>query len=61
MPPQQGQVLLPSGYDTSGLPDRCDGYEWKELTYAWNVGVPITVTAAEDDDSENGKLTITHD
>ncbi len=61
LPPQQGLVLLPSGYDTSGLPDMCDGSEWKELAYAWNVGVPITVTAAEDDDSENGKLVITHD
>ena len=62
LPFQQGKVLLPSGYDLSGLPDSCDGdHDWKENAHAWNSGAPITVTAAEDDDSENGKLTILHD
>ena len=61
LPFQQGQVLLPSGYDTSGLPDDCYGYRWKEMAYDWNVGVPIMVVAEEDDDSENGRLTIIHD
>ena len=62
---QQFKVLLPSGYDTSGLADvECPHFPglfaggW---TYAWNVGVPITVWAAEDADSENGRLIIEHD
>ena len=62
LPSQQGQVLLPTGYDLSGLPDSCDGdHDWKDTAYAWNVGVPITVAAPEDDDSEDDKLTIIHD
>lgn len=70
LPFQQFKILLPSGYDTSGVPDRCDDgmrLDWSEA-YAWNAGVPITVTAAEDDSSDeeaagrpkNAKLTILH-
>ena len=61
LPFQQGQVLLPSGYDTSVLSENCHGYNLKDAAYAWNTGVPITVIAGEDDDSENGRLTIQHD
>ena len=62
LPVQQFKALLPSGYDTSGLPGCPDvpGYDWDTMAYAWNVGVPITVTAREDDDQENGRLTILH-
>lgn len=61
LPFQQFKILLPSGYDTSGLPEWCDGIrlDWDEA-YAWNTGVPITVVAAEDDDSDNESLTIQH-
>ena len=63
---QQFRVLLPSGYDTSGVSSAasyqdCEFPGWEETAYAWNVGVPITVEPAEDDDSENGKFTILHD
>ncbi len=62
LPFQQGQVLLPTGYDLSGLPDSCEqDHDWKENAYAWNVGVPITVEAPEDDEPGNGRLVITHD
>ena len=66
LPFQQLQALLPSGYDTSAAAgatcrDFPAGYDWDTMAYAWNVGVPITVTAAEDDDSTNGRLTIQHD
>ena len=62
LPFQQGRVLLPSGYDLAGLPDSCEGdHDWKETAYAWNVGIPITVAAPEDDDPGNGRLTIIHD
>ena len=64
LPFQQFKALLPSGYDTSraaaaGCSD-VPGYDWDGMAYAWNVGVPITVMAAEDIDSENGRLTILH-
>ena len=61
LPVQQFKILLPSGYDTSGLPEWCSGIrlDWDEA-YAWNVGVPITVVAAEDDDSDHESLTIQH-
>ncbi len=61
LPFQQFKILLPSGYDTAGLPEWCDGIrlDWDEA-YAWNVGVPITVAAAEDDDSDHETLTILH-
>ncbi len=63
LPTQQGQILIPRGYDLSNLTEDCNGYYHQDpaRAYAWNVGVPIKVTAAEDDDSENGKLTIRHD
>ena len=63
LPFQQGQVLLPSGYDTSGMSENCHGYNYQDqgMTYAWNVGVPITVVAPEDDEPGNGRLTILHD
>ena len=65
LPFQQFQALLPSGYDTSGIgddpcPNDIPRYDWGTMAYAWNVGVPITVMAAEDDGSENGRLTILH-
>ncbi len=61
LPVQQFKILLPRGYDTSGLPEWCSGIrlDWDEA-YAWNVGVPITVVAAEDDDSNHESLTIQH-
>ena len=61
LPVQQFKILLPSGYDTSGLPEWCDGIrlDWDEAQ-PWNTGVPITVVAAEDDDSEHEALTIQH-
>ena len=61
LPFQQFKVLLPGGYDTSGLPEWCGGVrlDWSEAA-AWNAGVPITVAAAEDDDSESESLTILH-
>ncbi len=63
LPSQQGQLLLPNGYDLTKLSEDCFGYNYQDAAraYRWNVGVPITVTAAEDDDSEHGKLTIRHD
>ena len=62
LPPQQGIILLPTGYDLSGLPDSCDrDHGWKEKAHAWNVGVPITVKAPDDDEPGNGRLTITHE
>ena len=65
LPFQQFKTLLPSGYDTSGIgddpcPDDIPRYDWDTMAYAWNVGIPITVMAAEDDDSENGRMTIQH-
>ena len=50
LPFQQFKALLPSGYDTSraaaaDCPD-VPGYDWDTMAHAWNVGVPITVTAA---------------
>ncbi len=58
---QQFKILLPSGYETSGLPEWCGGVrlDWNEAA-AWNVGVPITVAAAEDDDADSDTLTILH-
>ena len=66
LPFQQFQALLPSGYDTTAAAgaschDHPSGYDWGGMGHAWNVGVPITVIAAEDDDSENGRMTIQHD
>ena len=62
LPVQQFKILLPSGYDTSGLPEMCGGVPLdRGETYAWNAGAPITVVAAEDDDSESETLTILHD
>ena len=61
LPPQQGMILLPTGYDLSDKPDSCDrDHGWKEKAHAWNVGVPITVKAPDDDEPGNGRLTITH-
>lgn len=62
LPFQQFKILLPSGYDTSGLPEWCGGVrlDWDEA-YAWNAGARITVAAAEDDDSDSESLTIHHD
>ena len=70
LPVQQFKALLPSGYDTSRAADGgCDdvpGYDWDSMAYAWNVGVPITVTAVDDDKTaaedgeEEGWLTIRH-
>ena len=51
---QQFKWLLPSNY-ASQNPDL---YLDPEYTAAWNVGVTITVTADEDDDSENGTAEI---
>ncbi len=58
---QQFKILLPSGYDTAGLPEWCSGIrlDWNEA-YAWNAGAEITVVAAEDDDSDHETLTILH-
>ena len=60
-PSQQFKTLLPGGYDTAGLPEWFDGIrlDWDEA-YAWNVGAPINVAAAEDDDSDHETLTILH-
>ena len=62
---QQSLALLPPNYDTSNLPETCNafrsGYGWENKAYAWNVGIPITVAAAEDEDRENGRLVIIHD
>ncbi len=62
LPFQQFKILLPSGYDAAGLPEWCSGIrlDWEDEAYAWNVGVPITVVAAEDDDSDHDSLTILH-
>ncbi len=61
LPVQQFKILLPRGYDTSGMPEWCSGIrlDWDEA-YAWNVGVPITVVAAEDEDTDHDSLTIRH-
>ena len=66
LPGEQFKTLLPSGYDVSGLigkhcPNAHGVYDWATKAFAWNVGVPITVTALEDDDRENGRLFIEHD
>ena len=49
---QQFKWLLPSNWQD---PDRHVDPEW---SYPWNTGIPITVTADEDDDSENGTMEI---
>ncbi len=51
---QQFKWLLPSNWQDP------DGYVDPQWSYAWNVGVPITVTADEDADSDNGTLEITN-
>ena len=63
LPFQQGQVLLPTGYGTSGMSENCHGYNYQDpkMTHAWNTGVPIMVKAPEDDERGNGRLTILHD
>ena len=63
LPFQQGQVLLPTGYGTSGMSENCHGYNYQDpkMTHDWNTGVPITVKAPEDDEPGNGRLTILHD
>ena len=52
LPAQQFKWLLPSNWQDP------DGYVDPEWSYAWNTGVPITVSAGEDSDSENGTLEI---
>ena len=54
---QQFKWLLPSNY-ASRNPDI---YLDPDYTAPWNTGVTITVTAHEDDDSENGTAEIRHD
>ena len=52
---RQGMVLLPTGYP---LPE--DG-SWDGWAFPWNVGVPITVEAAQDDDAEDGTVLVDHE
>ena len=66
LPGEQFKALVPSRYNIASLPDvECrnthGAYRWKDMAFRWNVGVPITVTALEDDDRENGRLFIEHD
>ena len=66
LPGEQFKTLLPSNYDISGLigthcPSVHGVYRWGEMAFPWDEGVPITVTALEDDDRENGRLIIEHD
>ena len=67
LPGEQFKTLLPTGYDISSslIAKHCPSvhgvYRWGEMAFPWNVGVPITVTALEDDDRENGRLIIEHD
>ena len=51
---QQFKWLLPSNYEDP------DGHVDPEWSDPWNVGVPITVTADEDADADNGTLEITN-
>ena len=51
----QGFILLPSNYPTPA-----DGM-WDGWAYPWNVGIPITVEAVEDDDTQDGTAIIHHD
>ena len=51
---QQFKWLLPSNYANENPDLHLD----PDFTSPWNVGVPITVTAEEDDDSENGTAAI---
>ncbi len=51
---QQFKWLLPSNYANRNP----DIYLDPEYTAPWNTGVTITVTALEDDDSENGTLEV---
>ena len=66
LPGEQFKALLPSGYDVGRLigvdcPSAHGVYDWATMAFPWNVGVPITVTALEDHDRENGRLIIEHD
>ena len=51
----QGMVLLPGNY---AVPE--DG-GWDGWAFPWNVGVPITVAALEDDDAEDGTALVHHE
>ena len=51
----QGMLLLPGNYAPP------EGAMWDGWAYRWNVGIPITVEAEEDDDSEDGTVVIHHD
>ena len=51
----QGMLLLPSNYAPP------EGAMWDGWAYRWNVGIPITVEAEEDADSEDGAVVIHHD
>ena len=51
----QGMLLLPSNYAPP------EGAMWDGWAYRWNVGIPITVEAEEDDDAEDGAVVIHHD
>ena len=66
LPGEQFKTLLPSNYPISGLigthcPSVHGVYRWGAMAFRWDEGVPITVTALEDDDRENGRLIIEHD
>ena len=52
---QQRMLLLPSNYAPP------EGALWDGWAYRWNVGIPITVEAVEDDDTEDGTAVIHHD
>ena len=51
----QGMLLLPSNYAPP------EGALWDGWAYRWNVGIPITVEAVEDDDTGDGTVVIHHD
>ncbi len=51
----QGMLLLPSNYTPP------EGASWDGWAYRWDVGIPITVEAVEDDDAESGAAVIFHD
>ena len=51
----QGMLLLPSNYAPP------EGALWDGWAYRWNVGIPITVEAVEDNDREDGTAIIHHD